>query len=49
MGLTYDDALDMPFSQLLDLIAVQQIKEEGAEYRLSDREEEADFRRLFGL
>ena len=30
MGLTYDQTLDIPFGELQDLIAIQQIKLEGA-------------------
>lgn len=33
MGLSYDEANDMPLSRLLDLISIQQIKEEGYKYR----------------
>lgn len=29
IGLTYDQALDLPFGELLDLIAIEQIKHEG--------------------
>ncbi len=40
--------MDMPFSLLLDLVAVEQIKMEGAEYQMTDAEEEADFFRVLG-
>lgn len=29
MGLTYDQTLDLPHGELLDLIAIEQIKHEG--------------------
>ncbi|MBE5054784.1 hypothetical protein INF37_02030 [Pseudoflavonifractor sp. DSM 107456] len=40
IGLTYDQALDLPFGELLDLIAIEQIKHEGMVRRrvLSDEE-----------
>lgn len=30
VGLTYDQALDIPFGELLDYVAIEQIKTEGA-------------------
>ena len=38
MGLTYEQALDIPFGELLDYIAIEQIKTEGFEqkWRLTD-------------
>ena len=30
MGLTYDQSLDIPFGELLDYVAIEQIKHEGA-------------------
>lgn len=30
VGLTYDQALDIPFGELLDYMAIEQIKTEGA-------------------
>lgn len=36
-----DQALDLPFGQLLDLITIEQIKHEGAKYR--PPETEGDF------
>lgn len=33
----------MPFGELLDLIAIEQIKKEGAIYKKSISEEETDF------
>lgn len=29
VGLTYDQALDIPFGELLDYVAIEQIKTEG--------------------
>lgn len=39
----------MPLVQLLDLIAIQQIKEEGAQYKMTDAEEYDDFRRVLSM
>lgn len=33
MGLTYEQALDIPFGELLDYVAIEQIKHEGAELK----------------
>lgn len=33
----------MPFGELLDLIAVQEIKEEGAKYKKNRKDEETEF------
>lgn len=30
VGLTYEQALDIPFGELLDFVAIEQIKVEGA-------------------
>lgn len=40
VGLTYEQALDMPYGELLTLIAIEQIKVEGfkQKYALSDDE-----------
>ena len=40
VGLTYDQALDIPFGELLDYVAIEQIKREGFRQRrtLSDDE-----------
>ena len=46
LGLSRDETLTVPFSLLLDLIAVEQIKNEGAEQKLSAQDEEAEFFRL---
>ena len=29
LGLTYDQSLDLPFGELMDLISIEQIKHEG--------------------
>ena len=42
MGLTRDEALSIPFSMLLDLISIQQIKEEGAKRKRSQEDEEQE-------
>ena len=46
MGLTRNETLSIPFSCLLDLIAVEQIKNEGAELKLSPQDEQDEFMRL---
>lgn len=33
MGLTYDETLDMPIGQLMDLIAIEQVKNEGFTFK----------------
>lgn len=33
MGLTYDETLDMPIGELLDLIAIEQVKNEGFTFK----------------
>lgn len=38
MGLTYTETLDLPLSQLLDLISIQQIKTEGFRYKSTGRD-----------
>lgn len=43
MGLTMREALSVPLSILLDLIAVQQIKLEGAERKRTEQDEQDDF------
>ena len=40
IGLTYEQTLDIPFGELRDLIAVEQIKHEGAELRKQFTDEE---------
>ena len=32
-GLTYEQALDIPFGELLDYVAIEQIKHEGAKLK----------------
>jgi len=39
MGLTLNEALDMPLRQLEDLIAIGQIKEDGFDYKPSNAQE----------
>lgn len=46
IGMTRDETLSIPYSQLLDLIAVHQIKQEGAEAKPTEAEEIDDFMRL---
>lgn len=43
IGLKYKEALSLPFGELLDLIAVQEIKEEGAKYKKNRKDEETEF------
>ena len=40
LGLTYTEALDVPFGELLDYIAIEQIKREGfaPKHTLTDEE-----------
>ena len=40
VGLTYDQALDIPFGELLDYVAIEQIKHEGfrIKRRLTDED-----------
>ena len=40
MGLTYDETMTLPLSELFDLIAVNQIKMEGFRYQRPMTEEE---------
>ena len=46
MGLSYDECMAVPFSLLLDLIAIQQIKKEGAKRKPSAAGEMEEFERL---
>ncbi len=39
IGLTYEEALDMPLPLLLDLIACKQIKDEGFELKEYDNDD----------
>lgn len=41
IGLTYTDTLDLPFAELLNLVAIEQIKHEGAKRLVVLTEEEA--------
>ena len=49
MGLSYSEAMLLPFGQLQDLIAVFQIKKEGAVRKLTYDEEVDDFERLLSF
>jgi hypothetical protein len=47
MGLTYDETMSLPLSELMDLISVQQIKAEGCNYKkpmTNDEELDAIFK-----
>lgn len=43
VGLTYDQVLDIPFGELRDYVAIEQIKHEGAKLRDDESEEDAFF------
>lgn len=49
IGLSYDTAMNLPFGQLADLIAMEQIRNEGAKRKKSRRAEENEFWRLMGF
>ena len=49
MGLTLHEALSVPFSLLMDLVAIHQIKVEGAERVLTAEEEQDEFMRLMSF
>lgn len=49
MGLTRNETLSIPFSCLLDLIAVEQIKNEGAEIKPTFTDEQDEFIRLLSF
>ena len=47
MGLTYDETMSLPLTELMDLISVQQIKAEGCNYKkpmTNDEELDAIFK-----
>ena len=46
IGLSYETAYALPFGELCDLIAVEQIRNEGAKMKKSKAQEEAEFWRL---
>ncbi len=46
MGLTYDEAMDLPLSLLYDLMAIHQIKKEGYRYRQTVAEGQAELIQL---
>lgn len=43
MGLTYEQALDIPFGELLDYVAIEQIKHEGAREKTNSPSDEEEF------
>ena len=43
VGLTYDQALDIPCGELMDYVAIEQIKHEGAKLRNSGDEADEFF------
>lgn len=47
--MSYDVAMGLPFGQLADLIAVEQIKNEGAKRKKSRKAEESEFWRMMGF
>lgn len=49
MGLSWDQTLTAPLPLLLDLIAVQQIKEEGFKYKPKLEDEQAEAIRLLSI
>lgn len=49
MGLTLGEVMSIPFGLLQDLIAIQQIKVEGAERVLTQEEEQDEFFRLLSF
>lgn len=49
MGLSMQEALTVPYSLLLDLVAIEQIKHEGAERKLSVQEEQDEFMKMLML
>lgn len=40
VGLTYDQALGIPFGELMDYVSIEQIKCEGAQLKSPDSDEE---------
>lgn len=42
MGLTYDQALDIPVGELMDYVAIEQVKHEGCVARDPAEEESPD-------
>lgn len=43
MGLSYQETLDLPYGELSDLVAIEQIKNEGAKLKAADYEEQDEF------
>lgn len=46
MGLTYDQAMDLPLTLIYDLIAVNQIKKEGYRYRQTVSEGQSELMQM---
>lgn len=40
VGLSYGEALDIPFGELLDYMAIEQVKAEGAKLRWAETDED---------
>lgn len=49
MGLTYDQAMDLPISIIYDLISINQIKKEGYRYKQSVAEGQLEFLQMAKL
>ena len=49
MGLTLGETMSIPFGLLQDLVAIHQIKVEGAERVLTQEEEQDEFFRLLSF
>lgn len=43
VGLSYDQANDIPFGELLDYVAIEQVKHEGAKLKKTWEEPEDEF------
>lgn len=46
IGLSFSETMTMPIGYLLDLIAIEQVKNEGAALKKSEDEEADEFMRL---
>nr|DAZ76054.1 MAG TPA: hypothetical protein [Caudoviricetes sp.] len=49
IGLSRRETLALPFGELLDFIAIQQIKNEGAKRKLTIEDNENEFMRLLSF
>lgn len=49
IGLSYETAYALPFGELCDLIAVEQIRNEGAKAKKTKGQEEVEFWRLMSF